>query len=470
MAGRPPAGGTTGLLVGMCVSIGLALIAIVLLVVLWTSQEELQAAEAKANANAQRLMKQGEKSGAIGSFFDQAGPSKSLAKLMHDEMSALGAIITSAAPAPAPNLANQLRNNQLSSFWSSVENDELIEDTTEVVQRPLLEAAESLYGLYKTEKQANTQNLSTIEQLNTQIAELIKTTDQLRTNFDQTSGELQSRLAVMEDEWAAYRAKKEDEFTAIERASQQRTEQTLRTEQEFNEQIVGLRQELAKREARAKELQGKLRGFQVRPQTLAAARQADGEILMANPGDRSVFINLGADDHLVLGMTFAVYPPDTGIPSSGVAKATIEVQSIGDHVTECRIKRDNKLFPILEGDLVSNPIYDRQRSLVYYVLGEFDLNYDDRDDPNGRATIQAVIKESGGIIGSELNARVDFVVAGARPMLKSLALNPSAEAKAIHDDQMRSINTYSAAINEAQSLSIPIFTQETFLNFMGRAR
>ena len=35
MAGRPPAGGTTGLLVGMCISIGIALIALVLLA-FWT--------------------------------------------------------------------------------------------------------------------------------------------------------------------------------------------------------------------------------------------------------------------------------------------------------------------------------------------------------------------------------------------------------------------------------------------------
>ncbi len=475
MAGRPPAGGTTGLLAGMCVSIGVALIALVLLVVLWTNQEELQASADKANSEAQRLMKSGERQGALKAWYNKASGGKSLAKLMHDEMAELGEIISAESPSPSPDLVKQLRNNQLDLFWDSVkkdsvENDEIRDDLTKVVQRPLLDALESLYDLYKAEKEAKRQNRATIEELNSRIEGLIETSEKLREDFDQIAGELRARLAAIEDEWAGFRKQKEDEFSAIEKAGQQRADQRLKAEQKLRGQIRALGDELAKREARAKELQGKLREFQILPQARMAARQADGKILMAKPGEESVFIDLGADDHLVLGMRFAVYPPDTGIPSSGVSKAAIEVVSIGEEVSQCRIKEMNPLFPILEGDLIANPIYDRNRSLTFYVVGEFDLNYDGRDDPNGKGTIKAVIKENGGIIADQLSARVDFVVAGARPPLGRISADPSPEVRAIHEDQVRKVDAYSADINEAQSLSIPIFTQETFLNFLGRAR
>lgn len=470
MAGRPPAGGTTGLLVGMCVSIGIALIALVLLVVLWTNQEELRASRDKANNDANRLMKSGEKQGALRAWFDQAGGGKSLAKLMHDEMASLGEIISGDATSPVPGLAGQLRGNQLALFWDSVDNDGLVEDPTTIVQRPLLDAVQAMYGLYKNEKQANIQNEATITDLNSRMEALVRSTDDLRQNFDQTAVELRGKIDTMAEEWASFRKQKENEYAAIEKASQERSDQNLKAEQELRDQIQTLGDELTKRNARAKELQSKIREFQILPQARMAARQADGVVLMAKPGERMVFIDLGARHNLILGMRFAVYPPDTGVPSTGEAKAAIEVTDIGEEVSECRIVWDKNLFPILSDDLVANPIYDRNRSLTFNVIGEFDLDHDGRDDPNGKGTIEAVVKENGGIVAEQLSARVDFVVAGARPVLRRLTSDPSAELRAIYQDQLRKVDGYSAAINEAQSLSIPIFTQATFLNFLGRTR
>ena len=74
------------------------------------------------------------------------------------------------------------------------------------------------------------------------------------------------------------------------------------------------------------------------------------------------------------------------------------------------------------------------------------------------------------LIADELSARIDFVIAGARPAVLRLSKNPSPENQAVHDDQNRKKDAYSGAINDAQALSIPIFTQETFLQFMGRVR
>ena len=467
MAGRPPTGGTTGLLVGMCVSVGIALVALVLLVVLWTGQEELKASADKANSEARRLMRPGERQGALQAWFDRASGGKSLAKLMHDEMVRLAEIISADSPSPDPTLASQL-GSQSATFWDTVDGPDEVKSA--IVERPLLDALKSLYSLYEAEQQANKQHQATIADLNSRNEGLIKTAEQLRQGFEDATGRLQTQLAAIEGEWDSFRKQKEDQFAAIEKASQVRADDNLQAEQELRSQINSLQSELQKKDAGARELQGKLREFQIRPQALMAARQADGNVLMAKPGEDTIFIDLGADDHIVLGMTFAVYPPDTGIPSSGQPKAAIEVVNIGEDVSQCRIKWDNHLFPILQDDLIANPIFDRSRSLTFFVVGEFDLDHDNRDDPHGKNTIEAVIKDNGGIIVDQLSARVDFLIAGARPALRRLSADASPEARALYDDQLRKVDTYSAVINEAQSLSIQILTQETFLNFLGRPR
>ncbi len=470
MAGRPPAASPTGLLVGMCVSIGIALIALVLLVVLWTNQEELKATADKANSDAQRLMKPSERQGAMADWFNQSGGGKSLAMLMHDEMADLGEIISAESATPAPGSAARLHDTQLNGLWDMMEDDEILDDPSAVVERPLVDALATMYDLYKAEREAHQRASETAADGQEQIDKLFETNENLGKEFEQEVGTLRDRLDVIDEEWKSYRQRKEDEFAAFEKSTQDRADANFAAEQELRGQITGLSQELSKKANRARELQHKLREFQILPQQLGAARQTDGKVLMAKPGQDTVFINLGARDRLVLGIRFAVYPPDTGIPSSGQAKATIEVIDIGEDVSTCRILQDNALFPILEGDLVANPVYDRQRSLTFYVLGEFDFDYDGQDDPNGKATLQAVIKENGGLIADELSARIDFVIAGARPAVLRLSSNPSPENQAVHDDQMRKKNTYTAAINDAQALSIPIFTQETFLQFMGRVR
>ena len=78
MAGRPTPGSTTGVLIGMISAFAVALIALVLLVVLWSNQEELRASEKKAVADAQLLMRSNEMQGALRAWVDAAGSRNSV--------------------------------------------------------------------------------------------------------------------------------------------------------------------------------------------------------------------------------------------------------------------------------------------------------------------------------------------------------------------------------------------------------
>jgi hypothetical protein len=251
-------------------------------------------------------------------------------------------------------------------------------------------------------------------------------------------------------------------------ANTERSRAATEAAQALREHIDSLKQELANKTAKNEELQEKIRDFQIVPQPRMAARTADGQVLLAKPGDESVFINLGRDDHLTLGLIFAVYPPDLGIPSYGESKAQIEVVRIGEEVSECRIKRVNPMHPIIADDLIANPIYDRERQLSFVVIGEFDLDYDGLDDPNGPGVIKAVIREMGGKIADRLTARSDFVIVGARPLVRYVSEDATAEEQAVHEEQQASAEAYDAVLEEGKSLSIPMLTQETFLNFLGR--
>ncbi len=473
MAGRPAGGSGTGILVGMIIAVAVALISLVLLVVLWNNHEELKSARDDANRIANRLMRSNEMQSGMKAWLDQAGDGgrdPSVSRLMTDELTRLGEIISADGATAEPGLAEKI-TTRVAAFWDQVRADRQagrIEDPGSLIGSPLLDAVTTMYGMYTQHCESLAQARTNMDQLNAEIKALTQAQTDLQEQFNKTADELRSQLATVEDERSEFRATKVDEFQEIEGRLQAREDALAAEKEDLRQRISSLSTELEKTEARTRDLQGKVKEFQILPQARMAARRADGKVVLARAGEGTVFVDRGKSDHLVLGLRFAVYPPETGIPSTGVAKAQIEVARIGPEVTECRVVWDNPLFPIIDGDLIANPIYDRQRSQVFYVAGGFDLNHDNQDDPEGRGQVQALITDFGGQIADGVNPRVDFVVVGARPYVRRLSSNPSKEAVELHDEQQRNAEAFDAVLTQALQLSIPIFTQETFLNFLGR--
>ena len=100
------------------------------------------------------------------------------------------------------------------------------------------------------------------------------------------------------------------------------------------------------------------------------ARQADGRILTAFPGDDVVYIDLGAEDRLMLGLQFSVYSAEMGIPPNGQGKAQIEVVSIAPTSAECKIIRTTREDIVLVGGAHTNHIFElgRIKRLVTVVV------------------------------------------------------------------------------------------------------
>lgn len=153
-------------------------------------------------------------------------------------------------------------------------------------------------------------------------------------------------------------------------------------------------------------------------QELAVARNPVGSILRALPGDSLVHIDLGRRDRVVLGLTFAVYSGVARVPSDGRGKGLVEVVSVGERTSECRvISVPSPDDPILEGDKVGNIVLSRDRSKKqrFVVIGKFDIDFDGTPDLRGADSIKALIRRFGGEIVDRVDASTDYVVLGTEP-------------------------------------------------------
>jgi methylglyoxal synthase len=229
--------------------------------------------------------------------------------------------------------------------------------------------------------------------------------------------------------------------------------------------------EITQLEAVIADLQGKIRA--IKPETFdpnAILTSADGRIMRAIPGSRVVYINLGAKDKIKPGMGFEIFSRTRESGSDLRGKASVEVVTAMEETAECRVTRSSRQ-PILEGDIVVNIAYERNRRPKFVVRGDFDLDYDGVTDYNGVEQITSLIRQWGGQVVDTLDESVDFVVIGLPPTGPSAA--PDERASAVVRDQAQQKDLersrFRAEIERAQKMFIPVITQNQFLFLTGFA-
>jgi hypothetical protein len=287
--------------------------------------------------------------------------------------------------------------------------------------------------------------------------EFAATTEQFRQRFQ----ELEQQASANRDAWDQ---QVEDLKQRLESASGLAAQQ-LNAERQARTQ---LEEQLAQKEQRIQELVTTLASFRPSTDPLSMLQVADGSVVRAVPGQNLAYISLGNRDRIKPGMTFSVYSRLRGIPPDGKGKADLEVTRTYDTTSEARITRTTPGDPILEGDLIANPVYDRTRQFNFTVAGDFDLNFDGQiDDPGGQKVAQ-MIERWGGNVMRTVDTQTDFVVLGAAP-------SPLPEVNAMDDDARRqrtaereaAVEAFEAIKAEARALSIPVLTRTQFLHFVG---
>jgi len=238
-----------------------------------------------------------------------------------------------------------------------------------------------------------------------------------------------------------------------------------------NDDLLKTREQLKVAQDDLKSEKEKLSKIEPGPNREVLAYEPDGHIILIDDQAQVVHLNIGIDDHVYQGLTLTVYDRGTSIPEDGKGKAEIEVFDVAKTYSAARITQSELKKPILQGDIVANLIWDTDRTNVFVIAGDFDLDNDGMIDYNGADKIKTLIEKWGGKVDNAISIDTDFLVLGKQPQvlqkptLNELDIDP--RAMDVYNASLQRLNRYNGLRDQAQTLWIPVFTYERFLFFIG---
>jgi hypothetical protein len=277
--------------------------------------------------------------------------------------------------------------------------------------------------------------------------------NEIRAQFDQLQQKMQS---ATDEQIQSYRDRLETEQARL-RARQLELQDA---EKRIQETGTLLQDALAKLEA-----------IKPKPDVMVAAYKPDARIVRVDLQNELVTLDVGANDHVYRGLTFAIYQSNTPIPEDGQGKAEIEIFQVGEQVSVGRIIRSDKRNPIVAKDLVVNLIWDPKTSNQFVVIGDFDLNQDGRIDPDGAAQVKELIERWGGRIQDDVAIDTDFIIVGTdptiplRPTQDELDADPTALQR--YEAARLKATVYSEQLVKAGRLRVPVFNHKQFMYLIG---
>ena len=243
--------------------------------------------------------------------------------------------------------------------------------------------------------------------------------------------------------------------------------------------VKAMEAELQKIQAKYDESQGMLAKVKEQlasfgePQRDPMAYIPDGKVVSVDNESKVVYINLGSNDHVYLGLTFAVYDKGSYIGQEGQDKAEIEIFNISDTYSAARIIKSELSRPILAGDLAANLIWDSRKKNQFVIAGDFDLNDDGNTDYDAAAKIKTLIDKWGGTVSDNISIDTDYLILGKQPQIleKPSMEDQEADPTAMqrYESALEKYSRYNDLVEKAGSLWIPVFTYEKFIHLIGYA-
>jgi len=239
----------------------------------------------------------------------------------------------------------------------------------------------------------------------------------------------------------------------------------------LNDELLKTQAELKMTQDRMKHALDQLQQIKPSPDREVAAYKPDGKIILIDDQAQVVHLNIGTDDHVYRGLTFSVYDRNASIPTDGKGKAEVEIFGVAKNISAARITHSQKKNPIALNDIVANLVWDSDKTNIFVVAGEFDLNGDEVIDRNAIEQIKALIEKWGGKVVDTISVDTDFLVLGGppqvppKPTFEDLEVDPMANEK--YEAALQRFNHYKEVQSQAEALWIPIFQYERFLYFIG---
>ncbi len=313
------------------------------------------------------------------------------------------------------------------------------------------------------------------KELNNQIAQVEitkKASSDKEQILEEEKNKLQALVNKMQADYADLQARLEQSTTeqvdnvrkqlADAKADLKTNEDTLRKTQAQLKQTEGI----------MKRAQQEVMDIMPPPDHEALAHRADGKIILIDDSAKVVHLDIGTDQHVYRGLTFTVYDRSGSVPKDGKGKAEIEVFDVADTYCAARITESDPKKPVLLGDIVANLIWHSDKSNVFVIAGNFDLDNDGNIDENAIGRIKSLIEKWGGKVVDEISVDTDFLVLGDQPQVpqqqptfEQLEVDPGAMQR--YEALLQQLNHYNQLQSQAQALWIPIFRYERFLYFIG---
>ena len=250
----------------------------------------------------------------------------------------------------------------------------------------------------------------------------------------------------------------------------QLNEERANFEQEHQEKLQ-IQAQLEMTQDKMKSLQDELNKIVPLPDGEVVAHKSDGKIILVDNSTKVVHLNIGRDDRVYPGLTFTVYDKNMPIPKDGKGKAEIEVYSVDKNISAARIIKSEIKRPVILDDIIANLIWDSDKTNVFAIEGEFDLDGDGRIETDAVDKIKSLIEKWGGKVADAISIETDFLVLGSppsvlrRPTVTELEMDPMATER--YEASRQKFADHQEIQSRAQALLIPVFNYERFLFFIG---
>ncbi len=173
---------------------------------------------------------------------------------------------------------------------------------------------------------------------------------------------------------------------------------------QFEEDKKKGRSEIVRLDARVAELENRVKFLTNQLDSESREMRPDGKLVAADSASAGfVVIDRGTKHSLRKGMRFTVFAQRA---SKNVIKGMVEVVRMDERLATCRVLDEkDRNDPLIDGDLIHNPVWDADRVRSFAIRGDF--RRFSRDE------LARFIEATGGRIDTEPKVGTDFLVAGA---------------------------------------------------------
>jgi hypothetical protein len=400
----------------------------------------------------------------------------------------------------AADATSKLKTNQTAGSASDKQMTNLKQVIEPAAQKNPDEVVGDATEALKAVGKSSSTLVAALTDLNNQVQQLNKTVGELQAQKSELEGKLaqgtQSNSAALASsqqalnsekdahakasaEAARERADKEALLTAKEADLTKTRDEAEKTRRDLILQIEGLKNDIVAKEGTIASLRGQLQGMRKTGTNLAT--EAAGTVIRGRPGTEECYISLGRKDRVMPGMTFSIHDPRIGVklqadtdpnakpdPEAG-GKGGLEVTEVGENESLCRVTFMKKGQHLEQGDLIANPVYqrDRNKKQRFVVYGEFDLDGDGVATASERDRLVRMIGSWGGIVEDNLSPETDYLVLGSRPSAASHVQQSSETPGGIADERAKMQKQYDDLFSEAKRSSVPILNGNRFMAMIG---